>query len=806
MGASSSKMEEDKALQLCRERKKFVRQALDGRCSLAAAHVSYIQSLKNTGTALRKFTEPEAPAAESSLYTSTNATPEPLALTERAISRLSFSSSSISQRVDAPEPFSPTPSPPSSSKFQANHMRISSASSKKVEVKPPVPVIGTVTSSSTPQNATPHFNGRSEETAFEDSSLPAGTPHWDFFGLFHPIDHQFSFQEGKEVHHDAGHVHQDAGHAGDISQLREEEGIPDLEDDEEKVSSHGMEGSLDSEDEFDDEPTTETLVQRFENRNRVDDRAQANGLPATTKHLIGDSASEVELVNGEKGNSPYLSPSKTAPAEVSQPPEINKSAEKENDSENKVCPKNFFSSMKDIEVLFIKASDSGREVPRMLEANKFHFRPIFPGKENGSLVSSFLKACFSCGEDPSQVPEEPAQNSVKYLTWHRTASSRSSSNPLGANPRDDVEDLTHNLFDTSCMISGSHASTLDRLYAWERKLYDEVKASEIVRKEYDTKCKILRHLESQGEKSSTIDKTRAIVKDLHSRIRVSIHRIDSISKRIEELRDKELQPQLEELIEGLSRMWEVMLECHRQQFQIMSASYHNSHARITMQSELHRQITAYLEDELHFLSSNLTKWIGAQKSYLEALTGWLQKCVSLQQKSSKRKRRPQSELLRYYGPPIYATCYVWLEKLGTLPIKDVADSIKSLAADTARFLPHQDKNERKGVNHPRMPVWKDDIVGESSNSLLRDDTSEDWVSGFDRFRASLIRFLGQLNSLSSSSVKMYAELRQAIQDAKTNYHRWNSQSQNGHSSSQSQDGNLNSESQEDQSKPQSQVD
>ncbi|XP_019434273.1 PREDICTED: uncharacterized protein LOC109340955 isoform X2 [Lupinus angustifolius] len=789
MGASSSKMEEDKALQLCRERKKFVRLALDGRCSLAAAHVSYIQSLKNIGTALIKFSEPEAPV-ESSLYTSTNATPEPLPLTERAISRLSFSSSSISQRVDAPETFSPTPSPPSSSKFQVNHMRFSSISSKKVEEKPHVSVIGTVTSSSTPQNATPRFTERSETPASEDSSLPAGTPHWDFFGLFNPIDHQFSFQEGKEMH-------LDARHGDDVAKLRVEEGIPELEDDEEMASSHGNEGSHVSEDEFDDEPTTETLVQRFENRNRVNECIQANSLPVTTKHVTGDSASEVELVNDEKGNSPHLSPPKTAPAVDLPPPEIHKPEHEENDSENKVCPKNFFSSIKDIEVLFNKASESGREVPRMLEANKFHFRPIFPGKENGSMVSSYLKACFSCGEDPSQLPEEPAQNSVKYLTWHRTTSSRSSSNILGANSKDDMEDHVNNLFDTSCMISGSHASTLDRLYAWEKKLYDEVKASEIVRKEYDTKCKILRHLESQGEKTSTIDKTRAIVKDLHSRIIVSIHRIYSISKRIEELRDKELQPQLEELIEGLSRMWEVMFECHMLQFQIMSATYHNSHARITMHSELHRQIIAYLEDELHFLSSNLTGWIEAQKSYLEALTGWLQKCVSLQQKSSKRKRMPQSEVLRYYGPPIYATCYVWLEKLGKLPIKDVTDSIKSLAADTARFLPHQDKNERKGVNHRRMPAWKDDIVGESSNNLLSDDISEDWVSGFDRFRASLTRFLGQLNSLSSSSVKMYAELRQDIQNAKSSYHRWNSQSQNG---------KLNSQSQEDQSKSQSQVD
>lgn len=64
------------------------------------------------------------------------------------------------------------------------------------------------------------------------------------------------------------------------------------------------------------------------------------------------------------------------------------------------------------------------------------------------------------------------------------------------------------------------------------------------------KCKLLRQQDSKGESRYKIDKTRATVKDLHSRIRVAIHQITSISKRIEELRDKELQPQLEELIEG----------------------------------------------------------------------------------------------------------------------------------------------------------------------------------------------------------------------------------------------------------------
>jgi hypothetical protein len=71
----------------------------------------------------------------------------------------------------------------------------------------------------------------------------------------------------------------------------------------------------------------------------------------------------------------------------------------------------------------------------------------------------------------------PPEAEVKYLTWHRSVSSHSSSsrNPLGPASKVDVDGLTGNIFSGVYMNSGSHASTLDRLYAWERKLYDEVK-------------------------------------------------------------------------------------------------------------------------------------------------------------------------------------------------------------------------------------------------------------------------------------------------------------------------------------------
>ncbi|KAE8732657.1 Late embryoproteinsis abundant (LEA) hydroxyproline-rich glycoprotein family, putative isoform 1 [Hibiscus syriacus] len=779
MGASASKVEEDQALQLCRERKKYVRQALDGRCLLAAAHVAYIETLKSSGTALRKFVELEAPV-ESSLYTSTNATPEPLALAEKSLYQFSYSPPSFSQRVDATETFSPSPSPPTSSHFQVNRMRFGVTSSRKVKEKPPVPNIRLVTSSSTPQNTTPCSTEKPESSPF-DTSSPPRTPEWDFFGLSHPIDRQLSFQEGKELNQGPGTI-------DDFRRHREEELLPKLED-EEGASLHEREETQGSDDEFDDEPPADTLVRSFENLNRVNDNKIAN-VPSDIPS-VGSVASETDFVSREKNSSPDLSPLQGTPRGFSVPTEIKRTPVKEEASENEVAPKDFFSVMKDIEFLFVKASDSGKEVPRMLEANKLHFRPIFPGKGNRTFyhfrsIDGIFRAFFSCGEDQSQVKEELPQSDVKYLAWHRTTSSQSSSsrNPLELNSKDDIEDLNNNLFYNGCMISGSHASTLDRLYVWERKLYDEVKASETVRSEYDLKCKFLRQLESRAESSSKIDKTRAVVKDLHSRIRVAIQRIHSISKRIEDLRDNELQPQLEELIEGLSRMWEVMSECHRRQFQIISVAYKNGTMKISSLSESHRPITAHLEHELSSLFSSFTKWIGALKAYLKTINSWLGKCVSIPPKLKRSKRKNfKTELLRARGPPIYKTCGSWYDKLDSLEpsIKQVSDSIKLLAADTSGFLPHQEKNEGKNADRPYAPPGNNDNSDSAINMSREDDVKENTEisdSTYNMFRddalkdsfgTSLVFFIGQLKSFAEASVKMYAELDREIRQAKHYY-------------------------------------
>lgn len=227
-------------------------------------------------------------------------------------------------------------------------------------------------------------------------------------------------------------------------------------------------------------------------------------------------------------------------------------------------------------------------------------------------------------------------------------------------------------------------------------------------------------------------------------------------------------------------MWEAMLECHKLQLHIISIADNNGNTKFSVQSESRRQITIHLEDELSSLSSSFMKWFGAQKSYLKSIDGWLLKCVSFPQKASKKKRRPQEipfwwpqEIpFGYYGPPIYVTCGIWLEKLEKLekpPAKELVDSIKSLTAETSSFLPRQEKKEGKDANQSDLTSWKHDNGSDSAVNMLRDEVSQDWASGLDRFQISLTGFCGKLNNFAESSVKMYVDLQEAIQRAKSNY-------------------------------------
>ncbi|KAG8069941.1 hypothetical protein GUJ93_ZPchr0006g41916 [Zizania palustris] len=109
----------------------------------------------------------------------------------------------------------------------------------------------------------------------------------------------------------------------------------------------------------------------------------------------------------------------------------------------------------------------------------------------------------------------------------------------------------------------SHKESLDRLYEWEKLLHEEVRAGERVRLSYEKKCALLRSQDANGAEPFAIEKTRAAIRDLRTKLNISITTVDAVSKRIAAVRDDELLPQLMQLIRGLGRMWRVIADAHR---------------------------------------------------------------------------------------------------------------------------------------------------------------------------------------------------------------------------------------------------
>uniref|UniRef100_A0A0E0EGC7 DUF632 domain-containing protein n=1 Tax=Oryza meridionalis TaxID=40149 RepID=A0A0E0EGC7_9ORYZ len=683
MGVAPSKIEDDRALVLCQERKRFVREAIDGRCALAAAHCDYIHSLRDTGFLLRKCFEHEA--SEESI-----------------------------------------PNNKSPSSFQASHMKAAMNSIRTYLEKVATPVTVTM--------------------AIASSQDPTGTSPLDHFDQIHPGDNQFSPKEKDRSGQCLDKV--------DDPRPFLEEGIPELEEEGERTPSNEEDGFAESKDDFANEeedfsesndgflsPSIETFVP-VSNNNDVSDKNSSTD-KAPEHHGHGSVASkDIALPNSgcqndkhqnerrmtdirtdENDRNSAVSPDNVVPPSGASFP----MGSKEPYPYLRISVKDLYTGMVEIERLFSRACDSGKEVTRVLDEDKLQFRALLP-QETGRM-SLFLQNEFN-------VPwynAAPSQAEVKYLTWHRSVSSQlsPSRNPPGA-------------------ITVMHTSTLDKLYAWEEKLYDEVKVNSAICRRYDEKCKQLRDQESRGKNQILVDFTRATVKDLHSRILVAIQKIDFISKNIEDIRDKELQPQLDELIRSLTRMWETTLECHHLQHAIMKLVSSKRSVKLSFQSESECQDALLLSAKLIKLCSDFQNWVASHKVYLCSLNLWLHKCMKplKKRKGSRKQNVVDVSLTECAVAPIFTTCEIWIKLIDDLPTNELVKAIEDLIADVGRSFLHQEQV----------------LNGETGGEILRNNAPAD-------VQSSLMAFLEKLEAFSAVSLQKYIDLQKNIDEAKERFSR-----------------------------------
>ncbi|KAG8079263.1 hypothetical protein GUJ93_ZPchr0007g3284 [Zizania palustris] len=673
MGVAPSKIEYDKVLMLCQERRRFVREAIDGRCALAAAHCDYVQSLRDTGFLLRKCFEPE----------------------ELKESIPKNYSTFLSLR-------------------HASHMKAGRASIKTYQEKVAVPVTMTVASAS--------------------SQGPTGTPPCDCFDQIYPGGNLFPVQHKNKPGQDFDKVN-------DLRCLPEE-GIPELEEEGQITPSNEDDDFAESKDNFENEedgfaepkdyldnPSAEISV--AVSKNHIDMPAKNTSTnQAPSCHDYGGVASKetalsntdcqsdkpknvrimIDLHTNENDGISAGDPVNVIPSSAAA---VSMGSTEPYPHEN-IPVNDSYSCMVEIEILFSRACDSGKEVTRVLDEDKLQFRTLLPEEiAHGSKPSSFIATLFACCREDVPLPETPSQAEVKYLTWHRSVSSQlsPSRNPPGTNAL-------------------MHTSTLDKLYAWEGKLYDEVKANSAICRRYDEKCKQLRDQESRGKNQIHVDFTRATVKDLYSRILVAIQKIDFISKNIEDIRDKELQPQMDELIGSLTRMWATMLECHQLQYAIIKLVSSKCSMKLSFQSDSQCQYALLLSAKLSKLCSDFQNWVSTHKAYLSSLNLWLHKCMKplKRRKISKKQNVVDVSLTECAVAPIFITCETWLKCMDDLPTNELVKAM-------------------------------DDLIADVGGEILRNNAPAD-------LQSSLKTFLEKLEDFSVVSLQKYIDLQKNINTAK----------------------------------------
>lgn len=172
--------------------------------------------------------------------------------------------------------------------------------------------------------------------------------------------------------------------------------------------------------------------------------------------------------------------------------------------------------------------------------------------------------------------------------------------------------------------SKSLCSTLERLLAWEKKLYQEIKAREGVKIEHEKKLSTLQSQEYRGEDEVKLDKTKASIKRLQSLILVTSQAVSSTSSAINGLRDTELVPQLVELCHGFMYMWKSMNQFHEVQNHIVQQvrGLVNLATKNVSTSDLHRQATSDLESAVSAWHSCFCRLIKFQRDFICSLHGW----------------------------------------------------------------------------------------------------------------------------------------------------------------------------------------
>ncbi|XP_047941460.1 protein ALTERED PHOSPHATE STARVATION RESPONSE 1-like [Salvia hispanica] len=310
--------------------------------------------------------------------------------------------------------------------------------------------------------------------------------------------------------------------------------------------------------------------------------------------------------------------------------------------------------LSEIDDHFLKASQSSQAVSKMLEATRLHYHSNFA--DNRGHI-------------------DHAARVMQVITWNK--SFKGVPNGEAANDSFDPDDYE------------THATVLDKLLAWEKKLYEEIKAGELMKREYQRKVGVLNKLKKRNASAEQVEKAKAAVSHLHTRYIVDMQSLDSTVSEVNDIRDKQLFPKLVSLVQGMTTMWESMCIHHNSQLEIVTGLKSLDISGVLIETtKHHHDRTKQLATVLEQWHSQFDKLVTGQRQYIGALSSWLKLNLipiesSLKEKVSSPPRAP--------NPPIQPLLRAWHDYLEKLPDEVAKSAIASFAAVIKTIILHQEE-------------------------------------------------------------------------------------------------------------------
>ncbi|CAN1837934.1 Protein ALTERED PHOSPHATE STARVATION RESPONSE 1 [Linum perenne] len=305
---------------------------------------------------------------------------------------------------------------------------------------------------------------------------------------------------------------------------------------------------------------------------------------------------------------------------------------------------------------FLKASETAQDVCKMLEATRLHYHSNFA--DNRGHIDHSARV-------------------MRVITWNKSSSKNLTGGEGGGRDDFDSEDYE------------THATVLDKLLAWEKKLFDEVKQGELMKLEYKRKVALLNKQKKRGASSESLEKTKAAVSHLHTGYIVDMQSMDSTVAEVDHIRDHQLYPKLVSLVDGMSKMWGNMSIHHESQLKIVMdlKTLDVSHA-IKETSRHHHEQTSQLCDVVEKWNLQFDKLVTYQKQYINCLNSWLKLNLIPIESSLKEKI---SSPPRVQNPPIQPLLHAWHDYLERLPDELARTAISSFEAVIRTIKVHQEE-------------------------------------------------------------------------------------------------------------------